>query len=203
MCGRFQLNYSIDKIIDNYSYIREVELISSMEKGEKFPSDEILIINQEFKATGAKWGFPLYGKLLINARAETLLNKDMFKDLVKNQRCIIPANYFYEWKNEKGKKIKHKVSLKGKEVFSMAGLYKKIKLVDGSEKLSVVIITTEPNREIRELHHRMPAILDKDKELLWLSKECSEEEALSVLSPYRDDGLSILQDIDFEQLSLI
>ena len=45
------------------------------------------------------WGFPQYQKkgLLINARAETALERKMFRDSVLHRRCIIPAKQFYEW----------------------------------------------------------------------------------------------------------
>ena len=59
----------------------------------------IIIIVVILMAEEMSWGFPQYQKkgLLINARAETALERKMFRDSVLHRRCIIPAKQFYEW----------------------------------------------------------------------------------------------------------
>jgi putative SOS response-associated peptidase YedK len=60
---------------------------------------------------------------MINARAETLLQKPSFRDLVTRQRCVIPADGFYEWRREGERKVPVWIHLKTKEPFVFAGLW--------------------------------------------------------------------------------
>lgn len=125
MCGRFMLDGDIEDLIRQYKIIRsEVE---SYNKGDIYPSQNVPIVMDDNGRTikSASWGFPLSGKskLVINARIESITQKPMFKNYIKNARCIIPANLFYEWKDEGNKnKVKHEIYLKEKRVFSLGGL---------------------------------------------------------------------------------
>lgn len=85
------------------------------------------------------WGFPQYQKkgLLINARAETVLEKKMFRESVLHRRCVIPARQFYEWDAEKNKAAFRE---KNESVMFMAGFYNRFS--DGDR---FIILTTGAN----------------------------------------------------------
>ena len=95
----------------------------------------------------------------INARAETLSEKPMFRNLVKRNRCLVPANGFYEWKNLGDHKQPYYITVPDDPLFAFAGLYDTYTNDEGEEASTYTIITTEPNELMSTLHNRMPVIL--------------------------------------------
>jgi putative SOS response-associated peptidase YedK len=123
---------------------------------------------------------------MINARAETLLQKPSFKHLISRKRCVIPADSFYEWKRAGGKKQPMRIMMKDGRVFSLAGLYDIWTNPATGEKLGTfTMITTSPNELVAEIHSRMPVILDREGEAMWLDRSNTDGEALmELLRPY-------------------
>jgi len=108
---------------------------------------------------------------MINARAETLLEKPAFKRLVTRQRCAILADGFYEWKTLTEIKAKQPmyITLRSGEVFGLAGLWDRWTGSFGVMITSVTIITTKPNDLMAGIHNRMPVILQPECVETWLS----------------------------------
>ena len=128
----------------------------------------------------------------INARAETLAEKPMFHNLLKDKRCLIPASGFYEWKKEGTKKIPFYIHLKEEPLFAFAGLYDVWHDVSGETHLTYTIITTEANELVAQLHNRMPVILKRENEDRWLSGDApSSEEMREVLVPHPSDKMAM------------
>ena len=102
------------------------------------------------------------GNRIINARAEGIENKPSFHKQIKNQRCLVPANGFYEWKavstEKRPEKIPYFISLKRQKIFSFAGIYDTWQDAEGERVTTYCIITTTPNKLIDNIHNRMPAI---------------------------------------------
>jgi putative SOS response-associated peptidase YedK len=105
---------------------------------------------------------------MINAKAETRTELPSFKLLVDRRRWIIPADGFYEWREEGKRKVPLWVHLKTKEPFALAGLWDVWRKPDGKRVASFTIITTEPNELVRPVHNRMPVILRPEDEEQWL-----------------------------------
>lgn len=112
-----------------------------------------------------RWGLvpfwakdPKIGYKMFNARAEDIEKKPSFREPFKKYRCLVPANGFYEW--DKNKKP-HFFRLKDEEYMAMAGLF------DTTD--TYTIITTEPNKIVGKVHHRMPVVLDRESEAKWLA----------------------------------
>lgn len=192
MCGRYYLKISIDKLLEKYGILDEKIVFSPSD--EIFPSEKAPIIfnNGNKRVQIAKWGFSsFYGKhLIINARSETLEEKKTFKKSFLKQRCIIPVSGFFEWKKQNREKIKHKIYLKNQEIFSLAGLYDFISDDSGNLTTVFVIITTRANEKIKEIHHRMPVILDNNNEKEWLNPEFYDiKELKNNLLPYPGDNI--------------
>jgi putative SOS response-associated peptidase YedK len=122
---------------------------------------------------------------MINARSETSDVKPAFRSALKHRRCIIPANGFYEWREEAGKKHPIYVKSKGNNPMMFAGLWDLWKSPEGGEIGSSTILTTSANELIKPLHDRMPVILfPKDIEL-WLDLQVDDPEQLKpLLKPY-------------------
>lgn len=117
----------------------------------------------------------------INARAETLNEKPMFRSLIKKQRCLVPANGFYEWKRTGGPKQPWYIFLRDQPIMLMAGLYDTTRDVSGEPFQTYTIITGGPNILMTELHDRMPMIIDPDDAELWMDREEIEPEPLEHL----------------------
>jgi putative SOS response-associated peptidase YedK len=147
-----------------------------------------------------KWGLvPVWAKdekmgyKLINARAETLFAKNMWKSAVTKRRCLIPATSFYEWKGESGDKVPFAIHPSDIDLFAFAGVWESWHSPAGETLHSYSIITTEPNNEMASIHNRMPVILQKDEENKWLNAGQDQSAIESFLHPYHDDGLEIYE----------
>lgn len=131
------------------------------------------------------------GSKMINARAETLLEKPSFKSLIRRKRAIIPADGFYEWKQNGGAKQPMRITLRDGAVFSMAALYDTWISSDGRKISTGTIITTTPNSLMADIHNRMPVILRPEDEASWLNRGNNDiDHLMSLLQPYPADEMS-------------
>ena len=107
MCGRYYVDD--ETVREMEKIIREVDARQIKERiGDVYPSQTASVLVGKKPSLAAEemlWGFPRYGQkgLLINARAETAMERRTFRDSVLHRRCIIPAKYFYEWDMDKNK----------------------------------------------------------------------------------------------------
>lgn len=126
----------------------------------------------------------------LNARAETAFNLPSYRMPVRQQRCLVPADAFYEWQHQGGEKIKYKIYCKEK-IFSFAGVWDIwTDPVTHEQWQGFSILTTEANRLLAEIHNskkRMPVILPAKKEKEWLDPgRKSPQELAHLLVPYNN-----------------
>jgi len=139
-----------------------------------------------------KWGFiPFWVKKrptteVINARAETIMQKASFKAAFKQRRCLIPADGFYEWKKiRSGNKQPFFVRMADAKPFALAGIWDAWVDQNGKRIESCAIITTPSNELLKPIHNRMPAIIEPQLFDTWLNPSpTSVEEALALLRPF-------------------
>ena len=114
-----------------------------------------------------RWGFKKWDGqgVIINARVETLHQKAMFSKLLYTGRCVVPASVYYEWEKVGRDKVKHLIKDKSGNLLFMAGLYRESP--DGGREF--VIITKDPDEEVKKIHDRMPAILRVDQIEDWFT----------------------------------
>jgi len=126
---------------------------------------------------------------LINARAEGIAKKPSFRESIRQRRCLVPADSFYEWRKEPGgRKIPYRIFLEDENLLYMAGIWDEW-AQNGVIKRTFSIITTTPNSEMATLHHRMPVILpDENARQRWLAN-LPEEAILAMLHPLKDGAL--------------
>src|SRR5205814_3605401 len=112
-----------------------------------------------------KWGLvPFWSKepkpsySTINARAEGIADKPAYRKPIRSQRCIIPADGFYEWQKTGDGKLPYFIHLKDGDLFGFAGLYDIYKDKEGNELKTFTIITTDANELMAPIHNRMPVI---------------------------------------------
>ncbi|KNY30268.1 protein of unknown function DUF159 [Pseudobacteroides cellulosolvens ATCC 35603 = DSM 2933] len=107
--------------------------------------------------------------VIINARAETVAEKPMFRRSFASKRCLVPANGYYEWLTHENKtKTKYLIKVKDKSIFYMAGLYDIFNDTGGKPYAAIAIITTEANSDVSFIHDRMPVILNDESIKVWL-----------------------------------
>lgn len=140
-----------------------------------------------------EWGFrPEWNPKLfiLNARDDKLTGRLWIKSL-REDRCIVPADYFFEWKKLSATgKQPYLFRLKNKKMMGFAGLLHKSINKYGKDEIYYVIITTSPNKTMEDVHNRMPAILSKEDQDFWLNPEnVDPEQLLALLKPYPDDEL--------------
>ena len=124
------------------------------------------------------------GAPVINARIETVAEKPLFRDLLQTNRCLVPADGFYEWKKDRGGKRPYRIGLRDGGVFTMAGLWSRVHTGDGSEHATCAIVTIPPNDLMKGIHDRMPALIQPEDLQVWLDPKASERDLLAAMEPY-------------------
>lgn len=153
-----------------YYYLKKVRLENEIEEYKKItikPGEETKVMiyqNNQYTWILAKWGLKSQYGQIINARAETVLEKRLFKNL---SHCLIVAKGYYEW-DFAG--IKTDISSFNKEKIYMAGLYMK-----NQDHYQYVVLTTKANDSISSIHDRMPLILNREEAILWLKNIYTSE----------------------------
>ncbi|MFM2339104.1 MAG: hypothetical protein RL115_2297 [Bacteroidota bacterium] len=130
----------------------------------------------------------------LNARSETMLASNMFKDAVLNRRCLVPASHFFEWRAytppgvKKEIKYPYAIELSEADYFYMAGIYNSyINPQTGIALISFAIVTTAANALMQEVHNqkkRMPTILPDELAWRWVMDDLSEE-AIKAIATYQ------------------
>jgi putative SOS response-associated peptidase YedK len=168
MCGRFVIGGDFrDKL--NELIAAEGIIPSDLpypESGQDvFPTEPSLVIhtgNQKLLAGEMLWGFsnPYRKGLIINARAETVREKNLFADSIMNRRCIIPASGFYEWDPYKAR---FRFSHPDDDLLLLAGIYHE---EQGTPRYT--ILTTQANESMIPVHDRMPVMIGRNEIRPWL-----------------------------------
>ena len=118
-------------------------------------------------------------------RSETVTTMPSFREAFKSQRCLIPADGFYEWAKNGKSKQPYCFEVGDGDLFAFAGLWDRWTDPRGEVVESCTILTTTPNALLADIHDRMPAILRPDDYDLWLNPTGQNtESALRLLSPY-------------------
>ncbi len=192
MCGRFVLISDLSVMTDAFD-IQEI-VCDYRPDPDIRPGRQIAAVIHEGinRLVCFRWGLipswakdPSMGSRLINARAETLTEKPSFRNAFKKRRCLIVADGFYESRKRGNQKVPVFFRLKSGRTFGFAGLYETWTSPAGKAIATCTIITTEPNDLIRPIHHRMPVIVPKEKESLWIDPAVQDENSLSpILQPY-------------------
>ncbi|HEY1500886.1 MAG TPA: SOS response-associated peptidase [Acidobacteriaceae bacterium] len=126
------------------------------------------------------------GVSTINAKAESLMKKPIWREPLERRRCLVPADGFYEWQKFSAKtKQPWAIALKGDEPLAFAGLWDRWKSTDPKTVLeSFAIITTEANELTAPVHERMPAILQPRDYERWLRPGDAGRPPVDLLRPF-------------------
>jgi putative SOS response-associated peptidase YedK len=183
MCGRYTSLTSADDI-GAYFDVDEVVVTDLGPRFNVAPTDEVYAVatsSSGGRRLGSfRWGLvpfwakdPSVGSRMINARAETILDKPAFRRPLERRRCIIPADGFYEWQAIEGRKARQPWYIRrvDGDALAFAGLWESWRPVQGSDEgriVSCTIITTAANDAVRPVHDRMPVVLPPASWAGWL-----------------------------------
>lgn len=174
MCGRYTLYTHEDELAALFA----VTPLPLEERYNIAPTEPVPVIyagEHGRRAAFMRWGLvPHWAKTpdsirstLFNARSETAAEKPSFRDAMRRSRCIMPASGFYEWRTEGSTKQPYFIHRKDGKPIAFAGLHST--WTKGETPLhSCTILTTAAEGSIRELHHRVPVILEEDDWERWL-----------------------------------
>lgn len=174
MCGRFDLDLSnreIDRLVSQLPPDSP-----PLKQGEIFPSNNALtLIMRDGKITpeAMAWGFPAWkGKgVIFNARAESALEKPLFRKALQQFPVVIPASGFYEWREDpaNGRKDKFRFTCPDSPLLYLAGFWNTFPKEDIRRHFT--ILTTAANDSMRPYHLRMPVLLQANEIESWLNGE--------------------------------
>ena len=201
MCGRLLLTSSGRELAEAFDLAHAPEL---QPRFNIAPSQNAPTLTG---ASGARelcqrhWGLipswakdPSVGYRMINARSETASEKPAFRDALRHRRCIVPANGFYEWTRNGRERQPHWFHRQDEALLGMAGLWERwhAPSSDGSDDVieSFTILTTRANAAVRDIHDRMPVILQPDDYGRWLDPEQNPDNLQPLLAPCPDHWLT-------------
>ena len=165
------------------SIIEELAIDEWQNPDEYFPSynvapsqtTPVLVYNDKRIVTPMRWGLipywskkPARGAGIINARAESIMKRPSFKNLMHRNRCVVIADGYYEWKKAGDKRQPYYIHHPDKQLLPMAGLWDSWRDPDGKAVLSYTVITTTPRPELAHIHNRMPVILNHNDISRWI-----------------------------------
>jgi putative SOS response-associated peptidase YedK len=157
----------------------------------------------------------------INARAESVAEKPMFRESIRWRRCLVPVTGFYEWEQDQRSRQTYFVRLRDEPLFAFAGIYDEVLQPGGARIASFAVVTTRANDVLAPIDNRMPVILRREHEGRWLSRQIVDVEDIEpVMAPLasdrvvvypvgtrvnyaRFDGPDLIQPYALEQLPLL
>ena len=190
MCGRYGYSNTNKEKIKKAFRLKQIAF-DLVPRYNITPGQDVPVILNETpqELTLARWGLvPFWAKeekigyKMINARSETIFEKPAFRSSIKKKRCLILADFFFEWKRTEDKKQPFCIRLQSQETLAFAGIW------DCWEKgenalVSCSIITCEPNTLMKTIHDRMPVILDSEGQSQWLG-ESDPDKVKEMLTPF-------------------
>lgn len=176
MCGRYTLHVQKQKLAEAIALALPEAYEPNYNIG---PGREALSLATRDKvepvATMMHWGLRTPQNFHINARIETADMTPRFRESWHEHRCLLPANGFYEWYQDGITKQPYYIYPKNGALQYFAGLW--FPAADQDTPPAYVILTTEAQPSIRDIHERMPVTLNAYAQGAWLSGELEKRDA--------------------------
>jgi putative SOS response-associated peptidase YedK len=201
MCGRYRLGRGREAF-KKYFGTAEREDFEWSPRFNIAPTQSVPVIRQDASEpkrllSTMRWGLiPRWsadtslGAKLINARSETVAEKPSFLACLRERRCLVPADGFYEWKRNARDRQPYAFTLADESVFAFAGIWDRWRSANGETIESYSILTTTPNAVTSDVHDRMPVMLPREHYDLWLDPGFKDVASLTdLLRPYNADEM--------------
>ena len=195
MCGRYLLTSHPEAIRALLRYLEQPNFPPRYNIAPTQPIAVVRLAEGKRQFALLRWGLipgwvkdPRALALLFNARGESVLDKPAFKSAMRYRRCLIPFDGFYEWR--KPTRQPYCVRPRDRQPLAFAGLWESWMGPNGEEMETAAIVTTDANRDLAPLHHRMPVVLEPDMFDAWLDhRNADAETAATLIAPARESLL--------------
>lgn len=203
MCGRFTISVSIDQLRDYLKSYYQIDIDESLFDVPRYnvsPGQDVIAIifdGKKYRVGLLKWGYiaPFSQdekRIMINAKAETIHQKVSFSHAFKHKRCLILADGFYEWVKNDKEKLPYRIIKKDATLFPMAGIYNTYTKSDGTKVHTTLIITTQSNELMKNIHDRMPVIIKENDIKNWFDPHSEHEKNINdLLNPYDPNFMEV------------
>jgi len=195
MCGRFVITSPPAALRQIFGYLEQPNFPPRHNIAPTQPIPVVMVENGIRHFRLMRWGLlPAWVKdprkftLLINARAETLLEKPAFKNAIKRRRCLIPADGYYEWQSADGRKRPHFIYRRDHAPIGLAGLAETWIGPNGEELDTVAIVTAPASADLSVLHHRVPVTIAPGDFDRWLDCSAYDADTVMALLPAPEAG---------------
>ena len=194
MCGRYALHAESEELIAAYAVQSDAATPRLEPRYNVAPTQEVPIVVAEGEArrlrlvrwglVPAAWPAPNQrGAPLINARAESLAARAVFRRPFERSRCLVPASGFYEWQRAGGARQPYYFTPAADEPLAFAGLHDRWQRGAAPPLPSCTIITVPAAAPVAALHDRMPALLSPAEWETWLDAAAPPETLRALLRP--------------------
>ena len=165
MCGRFTLTASALQIKEHF---RLQQASAVLIPRYNIAPSQIVVIIKNNSLDFATWGFKMSNSInsIINAKIETVLEKQCFNMAFKKQRCLIVASGFFEWKTIGNKKAPFYIQVKDHIIIGLAGIFIK-------DSCAILTTKVDQTKYKNAIHDRIPVIINKSNYHLWLNQKTS------------------------------
>lgn len=168
MCGRYIVTASAAEIADAFGVEEAPAMRARFNVAPTTAVPCVRVEDGKRRLVTLRWGFipswakdETIGTRLINARVETLFEKNAFKSSLEKRRCLVVTTGFFEWVGPPRARRPVLLRFEDGHPFAYAGLWARWQPKDGGEPIeSCTIVTMPPNALAARVHDRMPLILD-------------------------------------------
>jgi putative SOS response-associated peptidase YedK len=201
MCGRYCITTAPEAIRALFRYPERPNFPPRYNVAPTQPVPVVRIEEGERRFSLVRWGLipgwvkdPKGFSLLINARGESVNDKPAFRNAMKRRRCLFPADGFYEWKEEGGRRRAFHARPVAGGPIAFAGLWETWTGPNGEEMETAAIVTTEANRTMGQVHHRAPVIVPPEGFDFWLDcRNVDELAAAALLTPAPENLMEVYE----------
>lgn len=193
MCGRFSLDALPTNILD----VLELDIVGFKPRTQVYPTNQVSVAfrpNDKNEITEMTWGWerPFTKRPLINFRGWEAWEKRTWSKAMRERRCIVPSSAFFEWDENqpKGNRDRYRIGPAFEDGFAFGGLYE---INSETGEMFVSIATTDPNKKMAKIHHRMPVILETDEFEHWFTSD-DRDEINFLMQPANDDWVTVKLD---------
>jgi putative SOS response-associated peptidase YedK len=191
VCGRFGLFVTPEVLEEYFSVPDFTAALAPPPRYNLTPGQAVAVVREhdgQRRLDALQWGLiPFWakdatiGRRLINARLDSVAEKPAFREAWTRRRCLIPASGFYEWSEPKGgRKRPHFIRSSTEPLLALAGLWERWRTKAGDRVETCVIVTTDANPQLMTIHDRMPLLIPRHAQAIWLDPRTTVDDVLRI-----------------------
>jgi putative SOS response-associated peptidase YedK len=194
MCGRYEVHTPVEEIARRFDAAIVGDAAAFGPRFNVAPSQPIAAIRVRSgrrRIEAMIWGLvpgwiknPL-GAKPINARADTVFDRPMFRNAIRRRRCLVPADGFFEWEKTPAGKQPWHIGMADRSVLAFGGIWEYRAREGEPPLLTCAILVTSANEVVRGIHERMPVIVRAHDYAGWLDPTLESPTLIApMLEPY-------------------